>query len=226
MTGRVLARVPASDELHPGVTAAGLETCRRSRGLATYAVLSLAALCGPVFAAQAGSPEPSSVRIQEKITRYAIAAGSMDELRTQLRHDAPSATGAGAHGRTRSDIRIAYDMERTGRGCRLRNLQVRLDIEVTLPDWRPDKAPPKWQRERWDEALAALERHEATHRANARAAAEEARSRILDIGFQPDCKSARNMANRRLRRAVLKYEFRDRRYDARTRNGAGQGAVL
>src|SRR3546814_5339111 len=95
-----------------------------------------------------------------------------------------------------------------------------------LPDWRPDRTPPKWQRERWGGALAALERHEATHRANARAAAEEARSRILDIGFQPDCKSVRNMANRRLRRTVLKYEFRDRRYDARTRNGAEQGAVL
>src|SRR3546814_1130176 len=81
------------------------------------------------------------------------------------------------------------------RGCRLRNLEVRLDIEVTLPDWRPDRTPPKWQRERWGVALAALERHEATHRANARAAAEEARSRILDIGFQPDCKSVRNMAN-------------------------------
>src|SRR3546814_13948748 len=90
----------------------------------------------------------------------------------------------------------------------------------------PANRVPEAQRERWSRALAALERHEATHRVNARAAAEEARSRILDIGFQPDCKSVRNMANRRLRRTVLKYEFRDRRYDARTRNGAEQGAVL
>jgi predicted secreted Zn-dependent protease len=190
-------------------------------------MLSLAALCYPMAAARAGSPEPSSVRIHEKITRYAIAADSIDELRTQLQHDIPALDDAnGAHGRTSSDIRIAYDLERTDKGCRLRDLQVRLDIEVTLPDWRPDKAPPKRQRERWSSALAALERHEATHRANARAAAEETRSRILDIGLQPDCRTVRNMANRRLRRAVLKYEFRDRRYDARTRNGAEQGAVL
>src|SRR3546814_1468478 len=102
----------------------------------------------------------------------------MDELRAQLRHDLPSAHGGnGAHGRTRSDIRIAYDLERMDRGCRLRNLEVWLDIEVTLPDWRPDRTPPKWQRERWGVALAALERHEATHRAHARAAAAEAGSR-------------------------------------------------
>src|SRR3546814_11625732 len=105
------------------------------------------------------------------------------------------------------------------RGGRLRNREVGLYMEVTLPDGRPDRTPPKWQRGRWGVALAALERHEATHRANARAAAEEARSRILDIGVQPDCKSVRNMANRRLRRTVLKYEFRDRRYDARTQIG-------
>src|SRR3546814_13949105 len=100
------------------------------------------------------------------------------------------------------------------------------NIGGALRDGRPDRTQPMWQRERWGVALAALERHEATHCANARAAAEEATSRILDIGFQPDCKSVRNMANRRLRRTVLKDEFRDRRYDARTRNGAEQGAVL
>lgn len=191
------------------------------------ALLLLAVLSCPVSAAQAGSPGPSSVRIREQITRYTVTADSMDALRAQLRHDVPSADGGnGAHGRTTSDIRIAYELERMRGGCRLRNLQVQLDIEVTLPDWRPDTVPPKRQLERWEAALAALERHEATHRANARAAAEEARSRILDIGFQPDCKSVRNTANRRLRRTVLKYEFRDRRYDARTRNGAEQGAVL
>ena len=94
------------------------------------ALLPIAALCCPVSAARAGSPDPSSVRIQEKITRYAIAADSMDELRAQLQHDVPSAHGGnGAHGRTRSDIRIAYDLERMDKGCRLRNLEVRLDIE-------------------------------------------------------------------------------------------------
>ena len=109
---------------------------------------------------------------------------------------------------------------------RLRNLGVRLDIVVTLPEWVPGKAVPASQRRRWDRAVAGLERHEATHRANARAAAEEARVRILAIGLQPDCKSVRDMASRQLRRTRLKYEFRDRRYDARTRNGIAEGAEL
>src|SRR3546814_4823969 len=101
----------------------------------------------------------------------------MDERRAQVRHDVPSANGGNdAHGRTRSDIRIAYDLERMDRGCRLSYLEVRLDIEVSLPDWRPDRTQPKWQWERWGVAQADLERQEVPHRDNARAAAEEARS--------------------------------------------------
>src|SRR3546814_17916212 len=100
----------------------------------------------------------------------------MDELRAQLRHDVPSAHGCnGAHGRTRSDIRIAYDLERTDRGCRLRNLEVRLDIEVTLPDWRPDRPPPTWHREGWGAAVAGLARPGDHNRAPASADAGEAR---------------------------------------------------
>src|SRR3546814_17539028 len=107
----------------------------------------------------------------------------MDELRAQLRHDVPSAHGGNdAHGRTRSDIRIAYDLERMDRGCRLRNLEVRLENEVTLPDRRQDRKPPKWQRERWGVAQAAMERHEATQRANATAAAEGARGSEVRCG--------------------------------------------
>src|SRR3546814_10182994 len=101
------------------VCSSDLEIRRRPRGWVMSALLPIAALCCSVSAARAGSPDPSSVRIQEKITRYAITADSMDELRAQLRHDVPSAHGGnGAHGRTRSDIRIAYDLDRTDRGCR------------------------------------------------------------------------------------------------------------
>ncbi|MDN5782437.1 MAG: DUF922 domain-containing Zn-dependent protease [Luteimonas sp.] len=186
------------------------------------------AFSGALRAAQAGSAgDPSSVRIEETITHYTLAAGSIGELRSQLQHDIPSLQdAAGTHGRTSSDIAIAYELDRPAAGCRLRNLEVQLDIVVTLPEWDPGETVPDWQRARWRRTLAALERHEATHRANARAAAEEARARILAIGLQPDCKSVRDTANRLLRRTRLKYEFRDRRYDARTRHGVGEGVEL
>jgi predicted secreted Zn-dependent protease len=103
---------------------------------------------------------------------------------------------------------------------------VRLDIEVTLPEWIPGTTVPASARARWERTLGSLERHEATHRANARAAAEEARARIRQIGLQPDCKSVRDAASRLLRRTRLKYQFRDRRYDARTRNGIAEGVEL
>src|SRR3546814_20712810 len=69
----------------------------------------------------------------------------------------------------------------------IRNLEVRLDIEVTLPEWEPANRVPEAQRARWSRALAALELHEATQRVNARAAADDARSRILDLDIHPHC---------------------------------------
>jgi predicted secreted Zn-dependent protease len=196
---------------------------------AAWTVFMLAsAFCGSLLAAQAGSAgDPSSVLINETITRYTLAADSIEELRARLQHDIPALQDAGGtHGRTRSDIAIAYEFGRSPAGCRLRNLEVRLEIVVTLPEWIPGKTVPASARARWERTLGALERHEATHRANARAAAEEARARIRQIGLQPDCKSVRDTASRLLRRTRLKYEFRDRRYDARTRNGIAEGVAL
>jgi predicted secreted Zn-dependent protease len=203
------------------------ETCFVHRF--AWAVFVLASVVsGSLRATQAGpAGDPSSVRITETITHYTLAAGSIEELRAQLQHDVPALRGAeGTHGRTRSDIEIAYEFDRSAAGCRLRNLEVRLDIVVTLPEWVPGKAVPASHRARWERTLAALERHEATHRANARAAAGEVRNRIRQIGLQPDCKSVRDAASRLLRRTRLKYQFRDRRYDARTRNGIAEGVEL
>lgn len=181
----------------------------------------------PLHAAAAGSSASSSVRIDEQVNHYPVFGDTLEALRAQLQHEIPLLQGAaGTHGRTSSDVAIAYEFDKTEAGCRLRNLEVHLDIVVTLPEWVPGKAVSTSLQQRWEQALAALQRHEATHRANARAAAEEARAQILAIGLQPDCRSVRRMASQQLQRAMLKCEFRDRRYDARTRNGIEEGAVL
>src|SRR3546814_3245428 len=158
----------------------------RCRGLAVAGVVLAAGLCSlSLLAAQPGAP--SSVIINEEVRHYAIKADSLDELRDWLRHDVPG-RGVGTHGRTWSDVRVAYELDRSGEGCRIRNLEVRLDIEVTLPEWEPANRVPEAQRERWSRALAALERHAATHRVNARAAAERDRTRHPQQGAPPDSK--------------------------------------
>jgi len=198
------------------------------RRVAWIALVLPAWFSGAAWATQSGpTGQASSVRITEAITRYTLDATSIDGLRSQLHHEMHLPRGkAGTHARTRSDIAIAYEVDDSAAGCRLRDLDVRLDIVVTLPEWAPGAAVPDWQYARWKRTLAALERHEATHRANARAAAEEVRVRILAIGLQPDCRLARSKASRVLRKTMLKYEMRDRRYDARTRNGTAEGVEL
>src|SRR3546814_2757945 len=93
----------------------------RCRGLAVAGVVLAAGLCSlSLLAAQPGAP--SSVIINEEVRHYAIKADSLDELRDWLRHDVPG-RGVGTHGRTWSDVRIAYELDRSGEGCRIRNLR-------------------------------------------------------------------------------------------------------
>lgn len=188
---------------------------------ATAAALYLAVAPCP---AQALPPLSSQVRIDEQVVHYPLTGSSIEELQAQLQRRAAS-TG-GAHGRTHSEITVEYQLDQATTGCRMRDLEVRLAFTVMLPEWTPAPDAPPELVERWNLAAAALERHEATHRAHARTAADVLRRRLLAIGAQPDCTALRYAANRQLLRAKLWQQFKDWRYDVRTRNGATEGAVL
>lgn len=174
---------------------------------------------------QSAEPQPSQVRIDEKITHYPVLGDTLEELRAQLQRQASVQTG-GAHGRTHSEITVEYGLDEGADGCRMRDLEVRLSITVMLPEWTPGASADPQLLERWNRAASALERHEATHRRYAREAAEALRLRLLAIGAKHDCAALRSDANRQLLRAKLWQQFMDWRYDTRTRNGATEGAVL
>ena len=182
--------------------------------------------CWPAWSCGAQPPpQPSQVRIDEKITHYPVLGGTLEELRAQLQRQASAQTG-GAHGRTHSEITVEYGLDEDAVGCRVRNLEIRLAITVMLPEWTPGANADPQLLERWNRAASALERHEATHRRYAREAAEALRLRLLAIGARPDCTVVRSDVNRQLLRAKLWQQFMDWRYDTRTRNGATEGAVL
>lgn len=195
---------------------------RCAAALAMIAIM----LCMPLAPclAQAVPSQSSQVRIDEKITHYPVIGSSLEELRAQLQRRA--STPGGGHGRTHSEITVEYGLDGTATGCRMRDLEVRLSITVMLPEWTPNTSAEPELAERWNRAADALERHEATHRSYARAAADMLRRWLLAIDVRSDCRVLRSDANKQLLRARLWQQFMDSRYDTRTRNGATEGAVL
>ena len=175
-----------------------------------------------VFAVLGGAtPDAPEVPldIQEKVHRYAVAGGDVEELRRALDSHALAERAGGSHGRTRSSIRISYAPEPVSGGCRLKDPAIRMKITTTLPEW-PTRDPHS------QTVKAALERHEGRHREHALAAARELQAAMAQLGAQRDCHALRRAVDRAFQRATMKARFRDERYDERTRDGLEEDIEL
>lgn len=182
--------------------------------------------CVLALASLAGAAPDVPLDIDEHVVRYRVPGDDLQDLRDALRSQALSDRAGGSHGRTHSRIRIRYTPHPVSGGCSAKDAGVALEITTTLPEWQPDGRAPAGLVERWQAVAAALQDHEARHRAHALAAARELQARLAKLGVQPDCHALRGEVDRAFLRARMKAEYRDARYDARTRNGLGEGIEL
>lgn len=165
------------------------------------------------------------VRIEHALQEYVLTASELDGLRRELENVMPEGM-IGSHGRTISHIEVSYELEALDTGCRLASADIVLHVMTTLPVWRPEHNVSPTLRRRWEAMLDALARHEAAHAANAREAAEDFRSRLLALPPAESCRVLQRRAGVLLQRVTGKYQMKDNRYDARTRNGVLEGIVL
>lgn len=182
--------------------------------------------CVLVLASLAGVATDVPLDIEEAVVRYRVPGDDLEDLREALRSQALSDKAGGSHGRTHSRIRIRYAPEPVAGGCRARAPGVELEITTTLPEWQPGDHASHGSRDRWQAVAAALQRHESRHREHALAAARDLQASIARLGVQPDCDALRREVDRAFLRVKTKAEYRDARYDERTRNGVAEGVEL
>ena len=178
------------------------------------------------LAALAGAARDVPLDIEEREVRYRVPGDDLEDLRDALRSQALSGKAGGSPGRTHSRIRIRYAPDPVAGGCRAKDPGVDLEITTTLPEWQPGGRAPAGLVERWQAVAAALQDHEARHRAHALAAARDLQATLARLGVQPDCHALRGEIDRAFLRVKTKAEYRDARYDARTRNGLEEGIEL
>jgi predicted secreted Zn-dependent protease len=188
----------------------------------------LVVLCAaaPTAAADTGRHwrTPAGVEVGEYRHHYVVDALNSRDLVAQLR-EGVKAEGK-PPGRTRQSLEVQYRLVPQPGGCRLEDLQIRLDVHIHLPAWVPAGVAVRGLETRWLAMLAGLTRHEEGHRDNALRAADELLLALASLPAQPDCRRLQRAVDRTRFQAETRYRMRDQSYDRRTRHGINQGSQL
>ena len=167
---------------------------------------------------------PGIVLIDRSET-YDVDGRSIAELVTSIRERGPRIDDHGFGARTHWSVRWRYGYRAVGAECRPTQIDLELEIVVTLPVWRPGPEVAPDVVARWEAFSEGLSRHEAGHRDNAVEAARRVRDAVREARAV-SCVEMEREVNRAAREIVARHHQRDLDYDRETDHGRTQGAVL
>lgn len=188
------------------------------------------AVCGLLLAilvssATATEPQPlHRLEVIENEASYPVDGTSVAALRRQL--DERRRSGASWHGLTATVLDVRAEFEPTADGCRTRALEVRVEVTIWLPAWKPRGRVSDELRARWDAMLAGLRRHEDGHRRHMLDAANALYLELAELPTAKACASMEDDMRRRTARSRTRLQVKSSGYDALTGYGVRQGAQL
>jgi len=171
-------------------------------------------------------PGEVALEINEHVRHYPVRGSDLESLRSALVGALAGGGAGGSHGRTHSDIAVSYTPHPVQGGCIAQAPGLAMTITTTLPEWQAPGDADAALRARWRAMADALQAHEARHREHALDAVRDLQAALAGLGVQPDCNALRRAVDREFMRVRVRAEFRDARYDERTRNGRDEGVAL
>lgn len=166
------------------------------------------------------------VCVVEARSRYPMDAQSVRHLLQAVEEGGLPHPGGRAHALSGFELVIAYTpVDQAGR-CTLEGLRLRLEVALWLPEFVGSDSASERVRAQAAALGAALLHHEEGHVHIALAHAHALLAELHALPPAVDCRNARDAVARLQIRHSLRHELAQQRYDARTRHGAAQGAVL
>jgi predicted secreted Zn-dependent protease len=170
-------------------------------------------------------PSPVGVRETRKYERYVIHGASTTALAAQMQTLGPHDADEIAPALTRSDRRASLEYRSDGRGCRISDVTVALEVTIILPVWDIPRDASAALRVEWDRFLGALERHELGHRAIALSGAEQL-AQALERIHGRSCDALHSAAEYASRDEAAATRVAQIAYDDSTSHGIKQGTAL
>lgn len=184
----------------------------------SFAVVSSVEAAG---AAGGGRRPPVLTRLRTET--YAVDGATVDEVLRSLLERGPATEAGVFFGLTTAETRLRYRTLASDRGCAIADVEVDLDVTVTLPAWQPPPGVPSEVRRDWRRFLHALRGHEDEHREIAERKAG-ALHRAVSAVRAPTCEAAVAEGRRRVGRLQIEAEAAHRQFDRETDHGSTQGA--
>ena len=196
---------------------------------ATILFIALALANTPTADAPASTTSEVPVEIDEKLVRYPIKGDTTSELISQMAELGPYDKDEGRRfqGFTQWSVRWNYQLaSQPGGNCSLDDLGINLEVQMTLPEWEPNRHADRLLVQGWPHYLAKLTEHEMGHRDNGVRAAFAVRDAISAIAPMADCGQLTSAVNAAGNAAIARLRDADTEYDRKTEHGARQGVRL
>lgn len=192
----------------------------------TYSTRPAPPVPGGVVGLVGVAAEPSVPRLDTSlgVVTYPVQGRTAGEVLASMRAGAPSSGGTTYFGMTESAIDVRFRAVETAGGCRLSDVEVDLDVTMTLPDWEPDGPTAYAVRRDWARFSSALRRHEDGHHARAVAGAEAVADALAEV-VRPTCAEADAEGRRRARAAQDRTAAEQAHFDDQTDHGRTEGAA-
>lgn len=198
---------------------------RRWRLLAVGALTGFAAACAPD---PLGGPEPpplpAGVLLNVRERTYPVRGRTVDEITHSLDSSGPTWQGRVVQGLTQWRLRWRWRSTMHEGTCRLMDLRVLAEVEITLPRWRDHDSASASLALDWESFEEALRGHEYRHRNLAVEAATEVLGMLRTLRTR-DCIEMMDVAGAQAREVVRKYHSRNDLFERNTRRGRAQGAA-
>ena len=174
--------------------------------------------------ATSGTPVMAS---EQKIT-YDVAGTTVAELWQDIARHGPTDPATGEHyaGDLRWNVHWNYRTSYDATECHVASVDVTIETTMTIPRWTNAREGSEPLQVAWDVFFSRLKLHEAGHKDNAIKAAQAIRDAIAGVAAAPTCEPVHARIEEVARAVLEHWNQVDRDYDASTRHGLTQGAVL
>ena len=171
------------------------------------------------------SPIDAAPTVTEENVYYNVRGNSAQELRTQLnKFGVKGSDGKTYRANTNWNVSWRYVPRSNSANCRITSANTTVRIKFTFPKWIDRSSAPEELRQKWDEYIVALIKHERRHRDIAVEAAVQIERAIAGMKPRATCDGLKRDVDAMGHRLVEDCRKRQSEYDARTQHGRLEGA--